>query len=343
MSVFLEACRSKETDYTPVWFMRQTGRYLPEYSKIKGKLDIMDLLKHPEVCSELTILPVRKLGVDAAIIFADIMLPLESMGVRFKIEEGVGPVIFNPIKTLDDVEQLNGLSPEEDLGYLWDSIRLTVEKLGETPLIGFSGGPFTLATYLVEGRPTRDFTKTKVMMYGYPEIWNRLMTKLSRAVQTYLQAQVKYGVKAIQLFDSWAGCLSKEDYERYVLGYTKEVFGSLSGYSIPKIAFCAESFHLLEAFKYLGADVISVDWRTPIWAVWKRCGDTFAVQGNLDPSLAVVGGEALKKGALDVLEQARGHLGHIFNLGHGVLKDTPVENLKELVSLVHNNSKRGVR
>lgn len=318
--------------------MRQSGRYLPEYRKLKQGMNIMELLKHPDICSEITLLPVRKFGVDAAIIFADIMLPLEGSNIKFKIEEGKGPIILNPIKNTDDVDQLACLSLEENLSYLWDSIELTVEKLDDIPLIGFSAAPFTLASYLVEGQATRDFAKTKNFMFQHPEAWRTLMDKLTTIVQNYLRRQVKYGVKAIQLFDSWAGCLSKEDYETYALQYVREISNSLKGLNIPKIIFCTESYHLLETFKDSNADGVSVDWRTPIREVWQRCGDSFIAQGNLDPSLAVVGGEILRIKVLEILQSARGHRGYIFNLGHGVLKDTPPENLKEIVDLVHSTT-----
>jgi len=336
MSVFLDACRLKTTEYTPVWFMRQAGRYLPEYRKLKGETNIMDLFRQPEICSEIAVLPVRKLGLDAAIVFADIMIPLQAIGVQLKIEEEKGPIILDPIQNLDDIDILDDLSPEEQLDFLWRSIELTVEKLDGIPLIGFSGAPFTLASYLLEGRPTRDFARTKMVMFSQDDIWDKLMNKLSIMIEKYLITQIKYGVKAVQLFDSWAGCLSREDYEKYVLKYTRRIFDSLHGYNIPRIIFCAESSHLIEALRSSGADVISVDWRVPINDVWKRCGKSVAVQGNLDPSLVVAGGDIMRRRTLQILEQAREHNGHIFNLGHGILRTTPVENLKEVTDLVHN-------
>jgi uroporphyrinogen decarboxylase len=335
---FLDACYRKKTEFTPVWFMRQAGRYLPSYRRIKGARTVTELAKDPALASEAAVDAVRSLGVDAGIVFADIMLPLEGMGVVFEIRENVGPLVSNPVRTQDDADALGKLVPETDMGYLCEGITATLEKLdGSVPLIGFSGAPFTLAAYLVEGGPSRDLEKTKTLMYAKPEVWKSLMGKLADMVSDYLGVQAKYGVHAVQLFDSWVGCLSPADYEQFVLPYTKQVFSSIKG--IPRIHFCADSHSLIEAFHRSGADVLSVDWRVRIEDVWKRCSGKTAVQGNLDPSAALAGGQGMEKGVSDVLRGARGKRGHVFSLGHGVLRDTDPENLRKIVKLVHEQTR----
>ena len=339
MSVFLDACRLKETEYTPVWFMRQAGRYLPSYRKIKGSKSVLEIAKNPLLASQAVADAVNQLGVDAGIIFADIMLPLEGMGVEFRIEENVGPVVSNPVRNASDVANLDEFEAETDVGYVFDAIDATLAKLNGTPLIGFSGAPFTLAGYMIEGAPSRELGRTKEMMYRKPEAWSALMRKLTKMVKQYLDRQVRHGVNAVQLFDSWVGALSPSDYERYVLPYTKEVFDSVSK-TVPTIHFCANSAGLLEEFRAIGADVLSVDWRFTIGEVWERCGDELGVQGNLDPAAAAAGGGALARGVAEVLAEAEGRRGHIFSLGHGVMKETPPENLKVVVRTVHDRTRR---
>jgi uroporphyrinogen decarboxylase len=339
-SALIEACRRRDVEHTPVWFMRQAGRYLPSYRKIREGRGILEIARDPELASSVTVDPVRQLGVDAAVLFADIMLPMEGIGVQFRIEDNVGPVISNPIAGPADVERLGDFEPEEHVGYVLETVRRAVQKLGDVPLVGFSGAPFTLASYLIEGSPSRDFQKTKKLMYGHPEAWEALMRRLTDLVKKYLRAQARNGASALQLFDSWVGCLSASDYEAYVSPYTREIFVSLSG-SVPTIHFCANSAALVESFAATGCDVLSVDWRVPLDEVWKRSGEEKAVQGNLDPSAAAAGGEVMERRVGEILARARGHRGHIFNLGHGVLRETPPENLKRIVQVVHDGGRGG--
>jgi uroporphyrinogen decarboxylase len=338
-SLLVDACYRKEVERTPVWFMRQAGRYLPSYRKIRAEKGILEIAKDPPLASAVTVDPVRQLGVDAAVVFADIMLPLEGVGVKFRIEENVGPVVEGPVRGPGDVEGLGDFDPQRDVPHVLETISLAVQKLDGIPLVGFSGAPFTLASYLIEGSPSRDFLETKRLMYGQPDVWRGLMERLTRLVVAYMRAQAEAGASALQLFDSWAGCLSPYDYEEHVLPYTREVFGSLAG-SVPRIHFCANSGGLVEAFAKTGCEAVSVDWRIPIDMVRDRSGDRLAIQGNLDPALAAAGGTALEEGVNDVLERAEGMRGHIFNLGHGVLRDTPPENLRRIVEVVHERRKK---
>jgi len=336
---FLDACNCREVEYTPVWFMRQAGRYLPSYRKIKGERKVLELAKDPELASEVVVDAVKVLGVDAGIIFADIMLPLEPMGVKLEIQEDVGPIVSEPIRDSDGVNSLRRLDPEADLPYVFDGIEATLAKLdARIPLIGFSGAPFTLAAYLVEGGPSRDLEITKSLMYAKPEVWHALMTSLTDMVKVYLRGQIRHGVSTIQLFDSWAGSLSPEDYLQSVFPFTKEIFESVR--STPRIHFCADSAALLESFARTGANVLSVDWRMPISDVWSRCGEFIGAQGNLDPVLAMAGGAEMERRVARILDLARGHRGHIFSLGHGVLRTTDPENLRRVVRLVHDKTKK---
>lgn len=333
-SPFIRACLGKEADRTPVWFMRQAGRFLPSYRRIKGKRNVLDVAKDPDLSSEVVADAVRSLGVDAGIIFADIMLPLEAMGVKFRIEENIGPIVSNPVKSLDDVRSLRQPDPESDLPYVFDGIDESIRKLDErTPLIGFSGAPFTLAAYMIEGGPSRELTKTRALMYSNPDVWKALMKTLTKMVQGYLSRQVKHGVSAVQLFDSWVGCLSPSEYRRYVFPFTRGIFASVR--SVPRIHFCADSSALLEEFLLSAPEVLSVDWRIPIADVWRRCGDGIAVQGNLDPAAALAGGDAMNRRVRSILDQADGRPGHIFSLGHGVLRGTNPDHLRQVVKSVH--------
>ena len=339
-STFLDACNRKEPAHTPVWFMRQAGRYLPSYRAVKGNRPVTEIARDPALASQVVVDAVRALDVDAGIIFADIMLPLEGMGVQFKIEENVGPIVSNPIRTLDDVNSLKSLSPDEDVGYVFDGIEATLQKLDDSvPLIGFSGAPFTLAGYMIEGRPSRDLETTKQMMYREPETWHLLMSALTKMVTTYLAAQVSHGVDAVQLFDSWVGCLSPSDYESYVSEYTREIMRSLEG-KVPRIHFCANSSSLLEQFVATGPDVLSVDWRMRISDAWKISRGRVGIQGNLDPVLALAGGKPMRREVTEILDQSKGKQGHIFSLGHGVQKATEPENLRDIVKTVHEASER---
>ncbi|HZW84555.1 MAG TPA: uroporphyrinogen decarboxylase, partial [Nitrososphaerales archaeon] len=295
------------------------------------------IARDPELASDVTVEPVKLLGVDAAVVFADIMLPMEGIGVKFRIEENLGPVIESPVRTKEDVEMLGDFKAEEHVGHVLTTIARSSEKLGETPLVGFSGAPFTLASYLIEGSPSRDFSNTRKMMLADPETWADLMEKLTPLVVEYLRAQTKAGASALQLFDSWVGCLSKEDYVAFVQPYTKRVMESLKG-SVPTIHFCANSGHLVESFAETGCNGLSVDWRVPIGEVWERTGGKVSVQGNLEPAVAAYGGDLLRARVEGVMKAARGRRGHVFNLGHGVLRETPPDNLKTIVEMVHSIS-----
>jgi uroporphyrinogen decarboxylase len=339
-SEFVDACRRKKVGRTPVWFMRQAGRYLPSYQKLRSEKGILEIAKDPDLASEVTVDPVRQLGVDAAVMFADIMLPLEGIGVKFRIEENLGPVIENPIRTREDVEALGDFDPDRHVPHVLGTITRAVEKLGGVPLVGFSGAPFTLASYLIEGAPSREFQLTKKMMYTEPDTWRLLEARLTKLVVSYLKAQAKCGVSAVQLFDSWVGCLGPADYAAYVKRYTTEVFAGV-GDGVPTIHFCANSAALVEEFAETGCDVVSVDWRVPIDTVWKRTGDKLAVQGNLEPAAAAAGGKVMERAVSDIMERTEGRRGHVFNLGHGVLRETPPGNLKKVVELVHKGPGRG--
>jgi uroporphyrinogen decarboxylase len=334
-TTFLDACKRKQPEHTPVWFMRQAGRYMPSYKQIKGNLQITELAKNSELASEVAVDAVNRLGVDACILFADIMLPLEGLGFKFEIEENVGPVMQKPIRSIDDVNALESFDVDQDMGYIGDTIELTLQKLDDSvPLIGFSGAPFTLASYMIDGAVNKDAVKTKQLMYGQPETWQLLMEKLTEMVRDYVCFQVRNGVHAVQIFDSWAGCLSSEDYNQFVLKYTQTIFSSIP--EVPRIHFCANSYALLEQFQRAGADVLSVDWRVQIGEVWQRCHEQVAVQGNLDPAVALGGGLFMERKTRHVLESARSHCGYIFSLGHGVLKETNPENLRLITENVHS-------
>lgn len=319
--------------------MRQAGRYMASYRKLKGNRSVVEMAKDPEVSSEVAADAVKRLGVDAGIIFADIMLPLEGTGIRFRIEEGIGPVVANPVRTMEDVDALENIDPEVDVGFVFEGIERTLEKLGgETPLIGFSGAPFTLAGYMIEGGPSRDLPRTRYLMHSEPDTWRLLMLKLTKLVKTYLRHQVSHGVHAVQLFDSWVGCLSDGEYDEFVMKHTKEVFGGLDG-TVPKIHFCADSSRLLERFWSTGPDVLSVDWRVPIGDVWTRTSNRAVAQGNLDPLLASLGGKSMDLAVAKILSATHGRR-HVFSLGHGVLQTTPEANLKRIVARVHDKTRR---
>jgi uroporphyrinogen decarboxylase len=336
---FLRACRRQPVDATPVWFMRQAGRFLPEYRKIRENHDIISICKNPELCSEVTTLPVKALGVDAAIMFADIMLPLEGMGIKFRIQENLGPVIEEPIRNLQGVRALNDFDAKNDVPFVLDAIQLTKKKLdSQVPLIGFCGAPFTLASYLIEGQPTRNFINTKALMYREPETWNLLLEKLAIAMSNYLRAQAKAGVDAVQLFDSWAGCLSPQDYHDYVLQHSQRILNDLQNSGVPRIHFGTGTSTLLEEMRKAGGDVFSVDWRIPIDIAWQRLGHEVAIQGNLDPVILLADIGLIKTQANEILKRVNRRLGHIFNLGHGLLAETPPENVAELVKFVHDST-----
>ena len=339
---FLKACKREPVDCTPIWFMRQAGRHLSEYKRIRERHDVLSICKTPELCAEVSTMPVDVFDVDAAIIFADIMLPLEGMGVKLEIKEGIGPIISNPIRDSKAVASLQDFDAKRDVPFILDAILLAKRRLRQrVPLIGFCGAPFTIASYLIEGRPTRDFIKTKTLMYQDPSAWDSLLEKLATAMSLYLQAQIHAGVDAVQLFDSWVGCLSPTDYHRYVLPHSHQIFESLKDSGIPRIHFGTGTSTLLEEMKQAGGDVFSIDWRIPIDQAWQRLGESVAVQGNLDPAVLLANTKIIEAHATEILKRTSHRLGHIFNLGHGMLPDTPTENVIELVRFIHNTKMDG--
>jgi len=338
---FLRACRREPTDVTPVWFMRQAGRYMPEYRKLREKHTLLEICKQPELACEVTIQPLR-LGVDAAILFADILLPLEPMGAPFEFAAGEGPVIHEPIKTRQQIDALRVIEPEDGLGYVLEAIRTIKRELaGRVPLIGFAGGPFTLATYLIEGGKSAHFAKTKALMYSEPEAWTALMGKLAEVLRRYLRAQVAAGADCVQLFDSWAGVLSPDDYRDYVQAHVAHILQDVRATGVPVIHFGTGTSTLLELQRDAGGTVIGVDWRTPLADAWTRIGYDRAVQGNMDPCALFAPREIAYKHAQRVLEAAARRPGHIFNLGHGILPETPVATVQAVIDYVHETSAGG--
>ena len=330
-------------DYTPVWFMRQAGRYLPGYREIRRTHSLLEIAKTPTLCEEVTIMPVIELNVDAAVIFADIMLPLEGLGVDFKIEENLGPVISNSINTIEDVEKLRPFDPAKHVAYLLQAISGVKSKIPNVGLVGFAGAPFTIASYMIEGQPSRDFTKTKKMMFNDPDTFKALMSKLSEMISEYLCAQIKAGADAVQLFDSWIGALSLEDYRTFVAPFVEDIFSQVKKEhpETPRIHFGTNTSHLLCAMKG-HSDVFSIDWRISLSDTREILGDRVSIQGNLEP--AVLLSEDLQgfiaKRTQEVIDDNGGNPGHIFNLGHGILKDTLPENAKFVVKYVHDHSLR---
>jgi uroporphyrinogen decarboxylase len=334
-SVFMRACRRERVPYTPVWLMRQAGRYMPEYRDVRAKHSFLELCKNSALAAEVTVTAVERLNVDAAIIFADILLPLEPLGAGLEYIKGDGPCIRNPVRTTADLERLKPVEVEDSLGYVLEAIRLARGSLKtDIPLIGFAGAPFTLASYLIEGGASRNYEHTKTLMYNEPESWHRLMERLSAISADYLNAQIKAGVQAVQLFDSWVGCLNKQDYRDFVMPHVKSVIGSL-GNSVPVIHFGTGNSHLLTSMREAGGDVIGVDWRVNIGEAWDEIGYDVAIQGNLDPVVLLAHPREIISRAHAIMDQTAGRPGHIFNLGHGVLQTTPVENAKALVEAVH--------
>ena len=336
---FLRACRREPTDATPIWFMRQAGRSFAAYRKLRERYGILELAKDPDLSAEVTLMPVRELGVDAAVLFADIMLPLEPMGVGLRIVPEVGPLIDRPIRSAADVASLRRFDPAE-VGFTLDAIRLVKRELaGTAGVIGFSGAPFTLACYLIEGRPSRDFATAKAFMYREPAAWHDLMERLSAMVVTYLRAQIDAGADVVQLFDSWVGGLGPADYREYVQPHVRRIFAGLHG--APTIHFGTGTAALLELLAAAGGDVIGLDHRVSLAEAWRRIGRDRGVQGNLDPARLLAGWEATHVGARAVLHEAGRRPGHVFNLGHGVLPETDIELLRRLVDFVHEETARG--
>ena len=337
LPALVRAARGEALDRRPVWFMRQAGRSLPEYRKIRESYDLFTICQNPELCAEVTLQPVRRLGVDGAVLFADIMLPVAfGLGVELQLVDGVGPVVEHPIRGQTDIDRLQ-LKPAEDaVPFVLKTIKLLRRQLDPSvAVIGFSGAPFTLAGYLIEGKPSREFLKTKTMMYAEPALWDALMTRLSRLVLEYLLAQIEAGAQLVQVFDSWVGALSPSDYQRYVLPHMTGIFSGLLRAAAPSIHFGTGTAGILSLMREAGGDVIGVDWRVDLGEAWRVIGYDRGIQGNLDPALLLGPWPVVEDGARRVIEAAGGRPGHIFNLGHGVLPDTPVEHLQRLVEYVH--------
>jgi len=335
---FVRACQREPVDATPVWFMRQAGRSFAAYRQLRERYGILELAKTPDLCAEVTLMPVRELGVDAAVLFADIMLPLEPMGVALRIEPEVGPIIDRPIRSAADIAALRPFDPAE-VSFTLDAIRLVKRELdGTAGVIGFSGAPFTLACYLIEGRPSRDFAIAKAFMYREPAAWHGLMERLSVMVVAYLRAQVEAGADVVQLFDSWVGGLGPADYREFIQPHVRRIFVALD--DVPTIHFGTGTAALLELLADAGGDVIGLDHRVSLAHAWARVGHDRGVQGNLDSARLLAGWEATRAGALAVLDEAAGRRGHVFNLGHGVLPDTDTDLLRRLVDLVHEQTAR---
>jgi uroporphyrinogen decarboxylase len=335
---FVRACHLESSDATPVWFMRQAGRTFEAYRKIRERVGILELAKTPDLCAEVTVMPVEELGVDAAVMFADIMLPLEPMGVGLRIEPEIGPIIDRPIRSVADVDALASFDPA-GVDFTLEAIRLVRRELdGRAGVIGFSGAPFTLACYLIEGRPSREFSTAKAFMYGEPKAWHRLMAKLSDMAIAYLHAQVEAGADVVQLFDSWIGGLGPAEYAEFVQPHVARIFASLA---VPSIHFGTGASALLELMAAAGGDVVGVDHRMSLSDAWRRVGPGRGIQGNLDGARLLAGWEATRAGALRVLAEADGRPGHIFNLGHGVLPGTDPALLRRLVELVHDQTSIG--
>lgn len=338
--IVVRAARREPVEHTPVWMMRQAGRILPEYRAIRERRSLLEISQDPELAATVTLQPLRRMPLDAAILFADIMTPLHGAGVPLDIVEGVGPVIETPVRDAAGVRALRGIEPAADVPYVLEALRILRGELEpDVALIGFAGAPFTLASYLIEGRPTRSFVKTKTMMYSVPALWHDLMERLSEMTLAYLRAQIEAGADLIQLFDSWAGALSPADYAAFVSPYTTRIFSGLRETSdAPRIHFGVGTATLLDAMREEGATVIGLDWRVPLDEGWSRIGYDLAVQGNLDPVALFAPPEVLERAAIDVLGRAGGRPGHIFNLGHGILPDTPIDSAKRLVDVVHERS-----
>jgi uroporphyrinogen decarboxylase len=333
---FLKAFTKETTDCTPVWFMRQAGRYMKAYRDIRERYSLIEMFKNPDLATEITLQPVRAFDIDAAIIFADILLPLEGMGVGFEFLEKSGPVIKNPIRSLNDIRSMRIADPEADLGFVLESLRrVRAEIDGKVPLIGFAGAPFTLAGYIIEGGSSSNYLQTKQLMYTDPEGWDLLMKKLTDTLVAYLKAQVKAGAQVVQLFDSWVGCLSPSDYQQYVLPYVKEIFTELRKEEIPSIHFGTGTAGLLPLMTKAGGDIVGADWRISLKDAWQCIGTDAGIQGNLDPITLFAPQSVLFEKTAEILDAAERRPGHIFNLGHGILPMTSEDAVKALVDYVH--------
>lgn len=338
---FIKACRKEPIDRIPVWYMRQAGRTDPDYRKIKEKYSLLEICRQPELAAKVTLLPVKKLGVDAAILFSDIMNPVASIGIDFDIVKNVGPVIHNPIRSIADIEKLRPIDVQNDLSHVMKTIEILDREL-QVPLITFAGAPFTLASYLVEGKPSRNYLLTKKLMFSEPKVWGQLMEKLGDMIIAYLKAQIASGAKAVQLFDSWVGALAVEDFEKYVLPTVARIFNELHELPQPKIYFPGvSSGELISSLKGIQADVIGLDWRIEIREARKRVGDSFAIQGNLDPMVLMAPMPVIKEKSKRILDQGLERSGYIFNLGHGLSPETPLDKLQQLTAFVQQYSLMG--
>jgi uroporphyrinogen decarboxylase len=338
-SVFLKACRRQPVPYTPVWFMRQAGRSLPEYRAARRRTAMVEACTKPDLVTELTLQPLRRYAVDAAILFSDIVVPLRAAGVGIDIRPGVGPVVERPIREERDLDRVRLLAPGE-VHYVAEAVEALVAELDGTPLIGFAGGPFTLASYLIDGGPSKSFDQTTSLMYGNPSLWNTLLRRLADITITFLQVQVAAGASAVQVFDSWAGVVSPEDYRQSVLPHSRRIFGALAGSGVPRLHFGVGTGELLGMMGEAGADVVGVDWRVPLDEAVRRVDPGKALQGNLDPAVLLAPWEVVEERAIQVLDAGRTAEGHVFNLGHGVLPQTDPGVLARLTDLVHTASAR---
>jgi uroporphyrinogen decarboxylase len=334
---FLKACRGEKTDYVPVWYMRQAGRSQPEYRALKEKYSLFEITHQPELCAYVTRLPVEQYNVDAAILYKDIMTPLPAIGVNVEIKAGIGPVIDNPIRSMKDVEKLGEIHPEEDVPYVLETIKLLTTEQLNVPLIGFAGAPFTLASYMIEGGPSKNYNKTKAFMYAEPKAWFALMDKLGDMTITYVKAQIKAGAKAIQIFDSWVGAVNAEDYRYFIKPVMERIFSELKSENVPLIMFGVGASHLAKDWHDLPLDVVGLDWRLPIREA-RKMGLTKALQGNLDPAILLAPWEVIEERVKNILDQGMEQPGYIFNLGHGVFPQIQPETLKRLTAFIHEYS-----
>jgi uroporphyrinogen decarboxylase len=333
----LRTCRLEAADCTPVWFLRQAGRYMPEYRNLRQRYGLMEMFKTPEIAAEVTLQPLKALEIDAAIIFADILLPLEGMGVGIEFAEGEGPVIHRPVRSRSDADRLRVVDPEEDLGYVLKALRMVRGEIdGRHALVGFAGAPFTLASYMIEGGSSRSYLLTKQLMYNHPDVWDITMEKLVATISAYLIAQVRAGAQVVQLFDSWVGCLNPSDYRDYVLPHARKIFTALRAVGVPSIHFGTGNADLLPLMREAGGDLVGVDWRTHLDDAWSRIGSGAGIQGNLDPATLFAPWDLIQNRAKEILDRIGGRPGHIFNVGHGILPATPVDAVKALAAFVHD-------
>ncbi len=339
-SLFLRACRRESVERTPVWFMRQAGRYMAEYRALRQNYTLLELCRTPDLATEVTLQPVRRIDVDAAILFSDLLIPLEPMGIPFDFIKGEGPSIERPIRSAADIDAVKVVDPRDALGYTFAAIRqIKAELGGRIPLIGFAGAPFTLASYAIEGGHSNNFAVTKSLMYGDPSAWHRFADKLATVVGDYLVAQIDAGADVVQVFDSWVGALNEADYREFALPHTRKIFETIDG-RVPTIHFGVSSASILHVMREAGGDILGADWRIPLDDAWQRIGEGRGIQGNLDPTLLLGPRDRLLNGAADILARAANRPGHIFNLGHGILPMTPVENVQAVARYVREHSAR---